>query len=336
MLSEKDTPLPLVREWADMIPGVWDRHAEMTERIRNGPDPDDASEPELMASLELIREITPPGGSTDTEMGHAAFDLLCCAIWRQHKIVYAFDPTLAGELIAQADEWTDASAIPVEALAHPPYRCCFIAAPGTISPDFVGFFPYVMNGPDGVRMLMLCEVRRETETELGVHVELLHLDGSTVGDCVDSTIRAARAAAARMGGKVWHDKQTILRLINLYLYICAANADVDKTPPPTYRPRKQGAPIRDKYREVQTYGTGIVIGAALRRASASRRAGERREKSGSADRHVRAHTRRGHWHHFWTGPKSAPDERKIVLKWVAPMLIGGKSDVDVTTIHPVK
>ena len=29
---------------------------------------------------------------------------------------------------------------------------------------------------------------------------------------------------------------------------------------------------------------------------------------------VSPHTRRGHWHHYWTG-KRGTDERKLILKW---------------------
>lgn len=37
------------------------------------------------------------------------------------------------------------------------------------------------------------------------------------------------------------------------------------------------------------------------------------------------HSRKGHWHHFWTG-KRGTEERKLILKWVAPMFINGGTD----------
>lgn len=47
------------------------------------------------------------------------------------------------------------------------------------------------------------------------------------------------------------------------------------------------------------------------------------------------HARRGHWHHFWIG-KHETNERKLILKWVAPMFINGSEDDNIATIHPVK
>ena len=46
----------------------------------------------------------------------------------------------------------------------------------------------------------------------------------------------------------------------------------------------------------------------------------------------RPHTRRGHWHHYWTGTK---DNRKLILKWTAPIFVGGSSDNIITTINKI-
>lgn len=335
MLTESQTPLPLVRQWTDLIPHLWEDFDTAADMIRREADPRVAAEPELSAALSIITATTPPHAASRAATAQAVFDLYCCAVWRRHKVVYSFDPDLAAELVRQADEWDDTSALPIEALLHPPYQCCYIAAPGAVDPNFIGFFPYIVRAivTDGEPVLALTAVYKEGD-ELGAHTELFHLAGTTVGDCIEQTYRTARRVPHDADGEVNFDKQTNLRLLNLYLYICAQNADVAQAPAPTYRPRKAGAPIRDRYREVQSYDTGIIIGSALRKAAAVQRAAP---SSGEpTGRHVRAHTRRGHWHHFWTGRKSSPEERKLVLKWVAPALVGGKDDPEITTIHPVK
>ena len=48
------------------------------------------------------------------------------------------------------------------------------------------------------------------------------------------------------------------------------------------------------------------------------------------------HSRRGHWHHFWTGAKDKPEERKLVLKWVAPTMIHGDQPNETTTVVKIK
>ena len=35
----------------------------------------------------------------------------------------------------------------------------------------------------------------------------------------------------------------------------------------------------------------------------------------------RTHWRKGHFQHYWTGPKSKPEERKLILNWVEPVLV---------------
>jgi hypothetical protein len=50
----------------------------------------------------------------------------------------------------------------------------------------------------------------------------------------------------------------------------------------------------------------------------------------------RPHPRRGHWHHFWTGPGADIAARKLVLKWVAPTFVGTILDDDPAIINIIK
>jgi hypothetical protein len=38
--------------------------------------------------------------------------------------------------------------------------------------------------------------------------------------------------------------------------------------------------------------------------------------------------RRGHWHHFWTGPKNEPENRLLVLRWLSPMVIAADLEIE--------
>lgn len=89
--------------------------------------------------------------------------------------------------------------------------------------------------------------------------------------------------------------------------------------------------ILDKAGEVRGLDVGIRVGAALRKA---RRRYEGTENPGTGAR-KRAHTRRGHWHHYWTGPKNG--ERKLILKWTAPTFIHPEDGTDDgVVVFPVK
>lgn len=47
------------------------------------------------------------------------------------------------------------------------------------------------------------------------------------------------------------------------------------------------------------------------------------------------HMRMAHYHHYWTGKKDNPKERKLIVKYIAPTYIGNNHDV-LPTVHKVK
>ena len=138
MIAENQTPLPLVREWTNLIPNLWEDFAELAKRVPQ-VEPELADDAELAAALSIVQKRSAPNVPAFAKV-NAAYELHALAIWRTHKIVYAYDSALAAELIEQADAWSDADELPVEALLHPPYKLPFISSPGMISEDFIGFF----------------------------------------------------------------------------------------------------------------------------------------------------------------------------------------------------
>lgn len=260
MLTEQNTPLPLVRQWSNLIPHCWEDLDELADKTRATQPSNMAADAELYAAMSIVQAHA-VNGALPVEISHASFELFCCALWRRNKVVYTFDDTLTAELVQQADEWDDSDNLPIEVLLHPPYRCAFISCPGIIDPEIIGFFPFIVRDMDkGTPVFYVCAVHKTFSTL----TMPLHLNGLTVGDCINATTKAANRAKHPDGYEVNLDRTTILRYLNLYLYICAANADIASTPAQTYRPRSAAAPIRDRFREVQSYDTGLAIGSALR------------------------------------------------------------------------
>lgn len=132
MLTEQNTPLPLVRQWSNLIPHCWESLDELTAKIRATQPSNMAAEAELYAAMSIVQAHV-ANGSLPVEIVHASFELFCCALWRHSKVVYSFDNTLAAELVQQADEWDDSDNLPIDVLLHPPYRCAFISCPGVIT-----------------------------------------------------------------------------------------------------------------------------------------------------------------------------------------------------------
>ena len=150
----------------------------------------------------------------------------------------------------------------------------------------------------------------------------LHLlPGATLGDCIEDTRREIqRHLPHPIPAELLEIRtmtQAVLQSLQLVLYLSADNAEIRAQPAAPAKPRKTSGKvigIMDKAAEVQAFDVGIRIGAALRHARVSDPAPG--EGGGSPKR---SHTRRGHWHHYWTGPRDG--DRQLILKWTAPTVI---------------
>lgn len=124
-------------------------------------------------------------------------------------------------------------------------------------------------------------------------------------------------------------------IVQLLLYLCAANADVKERRPSSLTTAKKATKTTDK-RPVRHWDVGVHIGATIK---ANRRSYER--TGGTSAPHgtharPRPHLRRGHWSHFWTGKRDSANRERI-LKWIEPVYINADSPDDLpTTIHRVK
>ena len=88
MLTEQNTPLPLVRQWSNLIPHCWESLDELTAKIRATQPSNMAAEAELYAAMSIVQAHV-ANGSLPVEIVHASFELFCCALWRHSKVVYS-------------------------------------------------------------------------------------------------------------------------------------------------------------------------------------------------------------------------------------------------------
>ena len=94
MLTEQNTPLPLVRQWSNLIPHCWESLDELTAKIRATQPSNMAAEADLYAAMSIVQAHV-ANGSLPVEIVHASFELFCCALWRHSKVVYSFDKSTA-------------------------------------------------------------------------------------------------------------------------------------------------------------------------------------------------------------------------------------------------
>ena len=223
--------------------------------------------------------------------------------WGYGKGVYDIDTTIGDSVIESSID-----SIPQEILERMPYDCLFI--PYKVN-DCVGVFFHriVVGSQVGFGFLMVKSgwpFRSATEPDFTAGV--VDLDITTNIDSIFANKSASQVS----------DPATFRAYLNLLLLLCCKNVDIvgrtTSRPGPSFD-KRTGSPLVTS--DVRHWDVGSRQGAALRASYASQTQTE--QIAGHAS--PRAHVRRAHWHHFWTGPKDSVD-RKLALNWVAPVLVG--------------
>lgn len=347
-IKDKDTPLALVRKWSKTMPDAYKTLdaivAEKAAGLHRWTDA--CTIPILFADGILSKD--PRFADPDSRLDLAP-ELLAAYLWRRHKAVYAFDPDLAESLADQADDVKDTDVIPVDMLLSLPYPCPYIKCSSLFVVDGVetvdGFFSFI-DQDNGHLYLHIQALFRNMTSSLSFHIALMADDAEivTIGDALRYTLRQALQADPGVEDvdpdvdDISSHCHEVLSCLQLLLYILAANADSVERPRPTPKDRKTGAPrerkgIEDKLGEIAVFDVGVRIGAALRRSTSAPHAAGTGTGTGSAKR---PHTRRGHWHHYWTGSPKDESARKLILKWTAPTFIHAELGDDTVTVVPVK
>lgn len=339
--KNQQLPLPLraVKEFADKYPGCWDK----VEFVRDGkggelPDWDDICYVPLAGTQGILSEMY-----GDKNLNTASL-FAALASWRQYKEIYTFSDELLDMLYSQSG---DDIKVPVDILYQIPYQCIYIG----LSQDdaergvFVFFEQDMETFEMELRFTLIEGAPGGGYKLIGNH--WLHIkDGWTISDGMDAArqMMLERNAdkpitPAQIDLQVKHNDKIVRPLLQLVLYICAANADIEENPEQKNITRKpsKGTKPKDAFREIQKWDVGVKISRSIRRAKGQAQAqdqedgAEQDEPNGSGkNKSHRPHTRRGHWHHFWIGKKDGPD-RKLILHWIAPMFINGGADDIIAT-----
>lgn len=274
-------------------------------------------------AAELVKEYT---NMKDNMNAYAyAYAFVMSNHWRQTKLIYEFDKTLVEELTAQTD-----LAVASEMLKRLPFECAYIMTPNLFSYNdepVDGFM--CLKRHDVLQILFVAWNKKDGTTNEGLLD--IHLDAKTL----EESDKLSQEASVRRGLISEHAPSTHTGngIIQLLLYLCAANADVKERRPSTTTAAKKAT---DK-RQVRQWDVGIRVGVTIKR-NRSYAAAKTQRIGGDHKQHARPrpHLRRGHWSHFWTGKRDSADRERI-LKWIEPMYINADTPDDLpTTIHKVK
>lgn len=316
-MRDRDTPLKLVRLWPARIQGCY----EQLDLLAGAKEDETVWWPDY-CRLPVNATVTylQKSGMDKRRAAVMASELTACWLWRKSRVVYRFDPSLTEVLSEQARESEDTDVLPAELLLHPPHPVVYIRTPGLLD-GVDGFFYWV--DYDIIRKDAALRVQWVLEDMTHSFGQAMHITpGATLRECAWETIKASRE---NMGAPVVVEVKpvaemagTILSALQLVLYLAAENSEVVEDPAePDRAPAGGGGKvvrITDPEREIKSYSVGVRIGSAIRRT----RIEDFGQDGGEAAR-KRLHSRRGHWHHYWTGPKGG--ERTLILKWTAPTFV---------------
>jgi hypothetical protein len=273
---------------------------------------------------------------TDEKLLLMATSWLSPAIaWRPYKQIYTFSKELMDILIAQKDVNMD---IPVQVLQNLPFPCAYFDVP--FEENLYGFFVHYDIREEGKLYLVMEFVSKLAEDQIGYngYLELEIKENTTIEDEIKryssriwNSLPSHFSNAYGKGGTPSYQEQTQNALerasivMQFILYICSDNAEIDpdERNKAVAKPKKAGK-IKDAYREVRKNRCGKEFSVNVRKMLSSTKT----SYAANPDSHgtpKSPHIRRGHWHHYWTGPRTG--ERTLILNWIAPTFVHPESDV---------
>ena len=344
MKKEIYLPLLMLKKISEQYPKAWDQ-MEMFHSENGSPQlgswPDWCYAP-MSAALAVASEgydLNKLPIDIRMAMISVAQAIFAIAPWRLSKEVYVIDEDLKDLLFEQDGELD----VPDEVLLQLPYPCFYVELPNTYyrADKIHGFFVTleydVNNGDKELKPVFLTD-------DGNIFSYSIHIGAKTIEESVDMLDKQAlentngdkelKRLALRAMQDSAETKIFLKQILQVILYILAQNAEITPSPEQSFI-TKRGKTVKDKYSEIRKWDVGIRVGAAIRQQKAKEQS-RKKEYKESEHQSPRPHMRRGHWHHFWTGPKAQPEERKLILKWLSPMAIAANPEDMPITFHEVK
>ena len=249
--------------------------------------------------------------------------------WRQHKKIYEFDEDLADMLMDQ-----DISNLIID-------QRFFIRLP------FNGLCMHIKSSKHQMDQCIIVYIDNTKSDELALNFcvfAIPHLVTEYIGKvdsramvcCSEYKIKLVQdetlenviervSGATDIGYKI-----RCIKLVNLLMYILAANSDIVYKG--SHIPKLDIKYIDDDSSEnVDTLVVGKNVGAVIRRWNDEYEEEIRKQRELDTDKvYIRKrpkgfkvpHMRAGHWHHYWTGPRDAPlEEKDLIARWIDPIFI---------------
>lgn len=338
-------PLKLLKLYNQNFPYAWRQINSMREDRGKGLPfwPDWCFCP-IAGSIAVITNGASHIGSSEmANLGTYPPALMAAlAAWRVTKGIYRFDDTLMAEITSMPLDGN----LPVEIFYQLPEWGCYIETPNMeyLNQKVAGFFVSLEFDTNDFRS----ELRLTfISPDLQCMPVAVHLGKWTISEALEKFFKESNRVLRSQGFPILADeaymiKETvslIIPFINLVLYICSINADFGEGGRPQHPqklPKRKGK--IPTAQEIKKWDIGIRLGPALKKAKVHLSRDESQIKEEEMTRNSpRPHIRRAHWHHYWIGSQTTPEERKLILKWLPPIPIGiREADEMPVVIHKVE
>lgn len=255
--------------------------------------------------------------------------------WQLYKQIYKF----SDELVEVLQKDTDDKVLPIRAISdNLPFPAFFI--------------DNIIKGPGGIEYrgaFVSLELSRENRPELGLFflentpesdykycLIPLYYDDKTLEDIYkerdkEFDIRPDLPELMR------REVSELVRLtMPLIVYICSQDAEVERikinatAAKPANKKKSQ-----QKKKTVNKNLVGYRLGNQIKHAKKIYLS-NKSNSTGTGTSKV-PHIRRGHYHSYWTGSRSEPEKRKLIIKYLPPIYVNKDiSEELVPTVHKVK
>ena len=266
-------------------------------------------------------------------------------IWRKHRIIYHFNDALVASFAEQVKRIDESETVPCELLSNLPYPCIAVeinqfsiaavdrqTKSQAYKINFSGRF-YLMYEPENIiyNFPILHGLFEMSDGELADYYMPVIPEG-TVKDSISALYDYISSYSNNVSIDDAKTEMTAsLLAMQVVLYLQSQNADIKKPPKSNKSKRKY-----TKNNTISNVSNPEIIRVGYRVGRILREYESYDSKSTETGSKKRPHSRRGHWHHYWIGSKSNPDDRKLIVKWVAPTIIHKDNDNNTTTIVDVK
>lgn len=326
-------PLDFLIEYNKKYPNIW-KYAEKYQSEKDLWDDTICYFP-IGASMGILQEFY---NVPFTILTKDAYVISGLAGWRIDKKVYQYDEQICNLLFQQAENPEDLM-LTTDVLRLLPSKSLYIKYPSNIINDknnYVdGFLTWIENDMnDNSYELRIVHMGIINGSKTLISNEIIHLiKGKTISDGVDEAFELVKRQND-FGNKIISDIQQdksfikdykirISRDIQLILYLCASNADIEENPDQNKIYKFNHGIIKDKYREIKIYDVGYQLFSDIDNLEEV----EPKKNSNNTGTSKSPHIRKAHWHHYWIGKEN---EKSKILKWLHPMFInlqkGKKSD----------